>query len=120
MKTKFFDLAKRLSKFSEHHQHKLGAIITDKNRVVGLGFNKSKTNPKSPHKYKSHHAEFDAILNSERYDLRGCDIYVYRETRLGELAISFPCESCYNLLKSKGIKNVYYTDNGNYKEQRIA
>lgn len=120
MKPKFFEIAKRLSLFSDHYQHRLGAVLVDKNKVIGLGYNKLKTNPKSTHKYKAHHAEFDAILNSERYDLKGCDIYVYRQTKDGNLAISFPCESCYNLIKSKGIRKIYYTDNGMFKELKIA
>lgn len=120
MKLKFFEIAKRLSLFSDHNQHRLGAVLVNKNRVVGLGYNKMKTNPKSNHKFKAHHAELDAILNSEKYDLRGCDIYVFRETRNGDLAISFPCEACYSLIKSKGIKNIFYTDCGIYKEKRIA
>lgn len=120
MKIKFFEIAKKLSKFSDHHQHKLGAVLTQKNRVVGIGFNKLKTNPKSTHLFKAHHAEFDAILNSEKYDLRGCDIYVYRETRNGDMAMSYPCASCYNLIKSKGIKNIYYTDLGIFKESKVS
>ena len=119
MRIKFFDLAKKLSAHSDHPQHKLGAVICRNSKVVSLGFNKNKTSPRSPHKFNRLHAEICAILNA-RVDISGCDIYIYRETKSGELGKSFPCATCFQALKGANIRNIYYTDIGKYGEMNIA
>ena len=58
---KYFKLAKKQSEKSTHYQHKLGCVIVKNNRVLGLGFNKLKSHPKSPHAYSFIHAEFDSV-----------------------------------------------------------
>lgn len=120
MKMKFFDLAKKLSRNSTHYQHKLGAVIVKGNKIVGVGFNKLKTNSKSNHLYHSHHAELDAILNANTSDLTKMSIYVYRETKDGSLGSSKPCRFCEKLIASYGIKEVFYTDKAGYTSYKVA
>lgn len=116
MKIKYFKLAQKLSYKSDYH-HKLGAVIVNKNKIVGLGFNKpSKTHPKSTHPHKTVHAELDAVLDTERQHLEGSTIYIYREHKDGNPAEAKPCNHCQKLIKLVGIKKVYYTSNGQYKE----
>lgn len=116
MKMKFFDLARKLAKCSNHPKCKLGAVIVRKNRVISMGVNKLKTHPRSNNKYKTLHAEIAAIISADRKDLRGADIYVYRENIYG-LAMAKPCESCMLAIQEAGIKNIYYTTYGGYKHE---
>lgn len=115
MKLKYFDLAKRLSYKSNHHKVQMGCVIVDKNRVIGLGINQMKTNPKSPYPYKTTHCEFDAVLDCERRSIKGASIYIYRENKSGTLANAKPCRYCEYLLRRVGIKRVYFTNNGSYE-----
>lgn len=116
MKLKFFDIAKKLSEKSEYH-HKLGAVITKKNKIIGLGFNKPfKTHPKSNNNFKTIHAELDAILDCIKQDLEGSSIYIYRENKAGIPVSAKPCFHCQELIRRFKLKKVYYTEDGNYKE----
>jgi len=111
------ELAKRVAKNSDHHSHQVGAVITYKNRVLSVGFNKSKTHPKSFHQFKSTHAEFDAVLSLGQMDYSKCSVYVYREKKDGSMGNSKPCEWCQKMLKSIGLNTIYYShENGIIKE----
>ena len=114
MKLKFFDIAKAMSEHSQHHTHHMGAVIVKKNRVLSLGTNKIKTHPSANTKYKTIHAEFDAIFGLSKEELEGADIYIYRQHRNGMPACSKPCLHCAELIDLAKIKNVYYTDNGTF------
>lgn len=117
---KFFEIAKKLSKKSTY-VHQLGAVITKKNKIVGMGFNNPyKTHPQSNNDFKNIHAELDAILDVEnKKDLQGSVLYVYREHKNGQPANSKPCKYCKMLIKKAGIKKVYYTNNGTYEEYDV-
>lgn len=103
----------------EHWQHKVGAVIIKKNRIIGLGFNRMKTHPRSPHDYKFLHGEVDAILDCKREDLAGASIYVYREHKNGDLALSKPCKSCMNMLELLEVRDIFYTIEDGYQHLRL-
>lgn len=105
MKKGYFQLARNVSRYSGMHP-RLGAVIAKK-KPVAVGFNVQKTH--TDFDTYSIHAEQKAVLNAGNIDLRGASIYVYRETKGGHPALSFPCEHCYELLKSRGIRKVYFT-----------
>lgn len=115
MNKRFFELAKRASIHSDHHSHKIGAVIVRKNKIVSFGFNKLKTHNKSNTPYKAVHAEFSSILSAGRMDLSGCEIYVYRERKDGSLGSSKPCIFCEQLIKNVNLKKVHYTIDNGYK-----
>lgn len=116
---KFFELAKKLSQKSDY-RHKLGAVVTKKNRVLGIGWNKPfKTNPNSNNLFRTTHAELDAILSSNRDDLKGSTIYVYRQFSNGNPAPAKPCIYCQELIRLAGIKKVYYSAENNYMEYTV-
>lgn len=115
---KYLTQLKYLASKSDHHQHKLGCIILNKNRIVAQGFNKVKTSPKSNNKYNMIHAELDA-LRKLRNRAEGYTALVYRSTRGGALALSKPCVSCHLALKQAGIKKVIYTTETTFKEERL-
>lgn len=120
MKTKFFKLAEKLAQKSDHQDHKHGAVLIRKNNVLGIGFNQNKTHSKSIHPFRTIHAEFSAVLNSQQESFEGCELYVVRKRKNGQLANSKPCSSCEKMLRSLGIEKVYYsTDNNFTKEEYV-
>lgn len=118
MNLKFFDLAKKVSKLSNHKHHKIGSVIVRCGKVLSVGTNNIKTHPKSPHPFKSLHAEMAAILLAKQ-DLKDCELYVFRELKDGSLALSRPCEYCWELIYASGIKEVHYTANQGHKTELI-
>lgn len=118
MKVKFFDIAKSISKHSDHPHHKLGAVISKGNRVISLGFNKNKTHTRSNHNWKRLHAEISAIIKAKQ-DITNCYIYIYRETKDGQIAMARPCCSCMQAIKEAGIKKIFYTSSEGFLEESI-
>jgi len=118
MNIKFFDLAKKVSKLSNHHHYKIGSVIVRGSKIVSVGTNNLKTHPRSSHPFHSLHSEMAAVLLAKQ-DLYGCEIYVYREIKSGVAALARPCIYCYPFLKEAGIKEIHYSINGSYKTEKI-
>src|SRR3990167_2701416 len=110
---RYFELARRTSRFSDHRHHKMGAILINKNRVLNTGFNSVSTHPRSPNKWFSTHAEFSALLGIEAYKIRGASIYVVRSTITMPWATSKPCNECEIFMRKMGIRRIYYIDDQN-------
>lgn len=119
MKSRFFNLAKKLSYKSDYHSHRLGAVIVRGGEVIGVGFNKRKTHPMSHTRFNNIHAELSAVLSAGLEDLKGCAIYVYRETKQGQPAMARPCEHCMKLLKQLSISKVYYSTDCGFSKEKI-
>jgi deoxycytidylate deaminase len=116
MKSKFFTLARKLAQSSDYEQHPMGAVIARGNKLISVGFNRKRTHPMSKTRFANTHAELAAIINA-RGDLRGAEIYIYRETRNGELAMARPCEHCQQLIRDFGIRTSYYSTEKGYVEE---
>lgn len=104
--------ARLIARESDASKYKMGAVIANGQKVLGLGCNKvRKTHPASntPHRYI--HAELAAMLNA-RCDLRGSTLYVYRIGKDDRPLISKPCHHCQALIEKEGIKTVVYTTTG--------
>ena len=109
MKQKYFNLAKKMSLKSQYYQQ-VGAVIVKKNDIVAVGYNKTKTHPKSPQPiYKTVHAETDCVICASPEDLKGSEIYVYREYKNGKPATARPCPDCYGMLALAGLKKNHYS-----------
>lgn len=117
MKLKYFTLAQQMAANASHSM-KHGAVLVKKGKVISVGFNKVKTHPKSPHPFNQIHAEVDAIFNS-RTNLKGTELYIYRETKDGLPAMSKPCAHCQKLINSVGIKRIYYSIPNGYKGETL-
>ena len=105
-------LAKRLS-FKSKHRVRIGAVISNKRHIVGVGFNKmDKTHPliTSRNPKKKIHAEVDAIIGVDRRHLDGATIFVYRELRNGKIGFCKPCVDCQAILAEVGVRRAIYTD----------
>jgi len=114
VKDKYFDLAVRAARHSEHPKYRVGAVVVRSGNILGVGFNSMKTHPKSTTYFQRIHAELKAILNAQD-DVSGADIYVVRLVKPGGMGCAFPCPACEALLIDSGIKRVYATNNNGDK-----
>jgi|GEM_PF-343685 len=132
-----FEVARAISKTSDNAQYFIGAVVSYGKSIVGVGCNSAfkshplqkKYNQNRPKfsEFSNHpiHAEIDALIKASSTagkDLTGAKIYVYRENKLGKLAMSRPCRACMQAIKDFGIKDVYYsTEDGlSYESLRAA
>ena len=123
---RYLDMAKEASTQSDFNKHHLGAVAIYHGSLLATGFNSCKTSPiqKRYNKARSGfdteadyknsnslHAEMSCILKIRNLDIdfSKTTIFVYRQTKNGQKALSRPCEACSAALKKIGIKDVYYT-----------
>lgn len=137
---KGFELAKKASEFSDYNKKNIhiGSVIIYKNKILGIGYNTTKTNPiqLKYNKYRKvnkttgriynvekHmpclHSEMMCLVNTKDIDVdwSKTTMFIYRESS-GHLRNCKPCMACERALKDRGIKNIFYTteDSYNYLE----
>lgn len=122
---KLLKIAKAASLKSDHHSHKMGAVIFDKRyRLVSVSCNfLFKTHPVYTrlNALKTLHAEAGAILKiHNKVDLKGLSVLIYRQLKDGTLANAKPCPGCMKLIKLYGIKKVYYTNENRVWEEIVT
>lgn len=128
----YFRAARAVSELSNFKQHRIGAVIVYKHKVISSGYNSYITNPlqKKYNKFRfdtdmtshSKHAELDALLpllNRKDIDFSRASVYVYREHKSGQLSMARPCKSCFALIKGLGIRNIYYSNDGGFSHEEI-
>jgi deoxycytidylate deaminase len=115
----FLALARQASLKSGHHTHKMGCVIAKGNKILGTGFNALKTHPKSPHAYKSIHAEFMAATNAG-YEIEGATVYIFRQQKNGTWSMAKPCPSCHKFLLECGVLEVVYSFEGSFKQESLG
>lgn len=113
------NIAKKLSDKSDHEQFKIGCLAVKKNKIISLGFNKTKTNTHSNTPWKTTHAELNVLLSADKEELKDSTIYLYRQNKKGGLAMSRSCQYCQELLKLAGIKKMCYSTPYGYVEEEI-
>lgn len=125
---RYYEKAKLTSNES-NHEKPMGCVIVCGNFIVSRGFNKTKShtiqhrNDRKSNYYAPNacmHAEVDALIKSGRFDLTGCEIFLYRQDKHGNIANSRPCISCMPALESAGIKHVFYTTKEGFAYERIS
>jgi deoxycytidylate deaminase len=100
----------RLAERSTFKLFRTGAVIVQKDKVVGTGW--SHYSELNLVNYPlSIHAELHAILRTpQRKDLFGATIYVARITvKSGNIGLAKPCLECQSVLHEAGIKEAYFT-----------
>lgn len=115
----FLELAKKISERSDHHKYKMGCVIARGRKVLGSGFNMTKTHPKSPHCHRQVHAEFMAALSANLMEIEGATAYIFRQQKDGTWAIARPCKYCMSFLKKCGIKEVIYSFEGSFRTEEL-
>lgn len=117
---KYLAMALKESAESTYYRVRIGAVLVLNNKVIGKGANLSTSHPlQSFHNHRtgrvapSHHlhAEIHALVDCDRSDIQGSEIYVGRFDRRGNLAMCKPCVACEDALRRAGIKRVIYTSN---------
>lgn len=87
-------------------------MIVKGNRILSSGYNEIRYSAEL--RKGTVHAEEAAIIKllkaRNHVGLSGSDIYVVRTLRSGGYGSSRPCPSCARLIKSVGIREVFYTD----------
>lgn len=131
---KFFNVAKAVAKTSNYHGTHVGCCVVYKGVAISVAANSEKTHPLQLeyNKLRSFdpntsvnklHAEIHAlsllVSSNKQIDWNKASIYIYREHKNGEKAISKPCPACYNLIKNLGIPYIYFIDeHSNYIKAR--
>jgi diaminohydroxyphosphoribosylaminopyrimidine deaminase/5-amino-6-(5-phosphoribosylamino)uracil reductase len=80
--------------------HRLGAVVVQGGRIMGLGANLSSGQK---------HAEFRALSQNWKSELKGGTLYVARATRCQRHGLSRPCFKCQELIRKIGISRVVFT-----------
>ena len=103
------------AKKSKHKQHRVGAVVVKGGHILSYGHNQIR--PSKELKTETIHAEEAAILQAIKeqrlHTLAGSTLYVTRFTKGGSTGLARPCSRCMGLIRSCGIRKVYYsTDYG--------
>lgn len=127
----YFKAAKAVSGLSTYKQHHLGCVAVYGHAIISSGYNSNKTNPTqkklnacrftedTPHTMHSELACLLPLIGRKDIDFSRISLYIYREHRNGELALAKPCASCMSLIRSLGIRHIYYTGNNSYVYEEI-
>lgn len=127
----YFKAAKAMSELSEFKQYHIGAVAVYGHKIISSGNNSNKTNPiqkrLNAHRFDvdtrhTVHAELACLLpliNRKDINFSDVSLYIYRAHKSGDLALARPCASCEALIRSLGIRNIYYTGNKSYISEEI-
>lgn len=127
-----FILARRATFFSDYRRQQVGCVVMIKNKVLAVGYNCDKTHPlqKEYNKFRINkfrgthrlHAEIHALSQIKDMDIdwRKVEVYIYRETKAGRPALARPCNSCMQMMKSLGIRKIFYTTDDGYAHEYLT
>lgn len=124
----YLNLARNACYYSDFMKARLGAVLIYKDKVMSVGWNSTKTSPlqRQLNRYRGYnintstaydtlHAEVACLSKIRDLDIdwNRASLFIYRIKKDGSKGLARPCKGCQALIKSMGIKNVYYsTDNG--------
>lgn len=115
------------AKSSHFERAPMGAVLTKGNRILGVGQNKTNRHQskiKTTSWPGSLHAEVACILDALRKHpaskLKGSILTVVRLNKKNKLRLACPCNSCYNVIRNLGIKEVRFSnDVGEFTSMRF-
>ena len=128
----YYEIAKSVSKTSDYHRIKIGAVIVHRRDIIAVAANEPKSHPKQyelnklqymdknfDHCQHYLHAEMKCILRCKDTDLSRARIYIYREDMQGNLAICRPCIACMTMIRNVGIREIFYTTKDGYVHESL-
>ena len=127
----YFKAARVIAELSDFPRIKIGCVAVYKHKIISSGCNSTKTNPtqKRFNTYRfdadtpaTLHAELSCLLpliNRKDINFSDVSLYIYRELKSGELSMARPCDSCMALIRSLGVRYIYYTGNQSYISEEI-
>lgn len=108
---RYFTTARIEANKSEYYQ-KVGAVLISGNKILSKGYNQIRhcaVGKRFTTWENSVHAERDCCRKVNKNKLKGSYIFVYRELANGKPALAKPCNDCMNMIRTMGIKRVYYS-----------
>lgn len=127
----YFKAARAISELSTFKQHHLGCVAVCGHKIISSGYNSNRTNPtqkklnacrfsdETPHTIHSEVSCLLPLLNRRDIDFSRVRLYIWRNHADGSLGLARPCDSCMQLIKELGIRNIYYTNEGGYSHEEI-
>ena len=127
----YFEAAKAVSELSDFKQQHIGCVAVCGHKIISSGYNSCKTNPMQKrlniHRFEADtpatiHSELACLLpliKRKDVNFSNVTLYIYREHKSGSLALAKPCASCAALIRSLGIRSIYYTGNNSYINEEI-
>ena len=127
----YFEAAKAVSELSDFKQQHIGCVAVCGHKIISSGYNSCKTNPMQKrlniHRFEADtpatiHSELACLLpliKRKDVNFSNVTLYIYREHKSGNLALAKPCASCEALIRSLGIRSIYYTGNNSYINEEI-
>lgn len=127
----YFRKAKNVASISDYHKTHIGCVAVYQGQIIGLGCNCNKTHPtqKIYNKYRKQsdsmlpklHAEISCInqIRNLNINFSKVKLYIYRIRKDQPFGLSRPCPSCMAAIRDLGIRNIYYTTNDGYVNERI-
>ena len=128
---KYFTKAMQAAIISDYYKTHVGCVAVYQGQVIGLGCNCNKTHPtqKFYNKYRKQsdtmlpklHAEINCVnsIKNLAINFSKVKLYIYRIRKDQPFGLSRPCPSCMAAIKDLGIRNIYYTTNDGYVNERI-
>ena len=116
----YFNAAKSVASLSDHRV-RIGSVLVKGHKIISSGYNSNTRTDKVQAELDKFefcmesagklHSEADCLLPfiKRKIDISGSTLYIYREKRNGEVAMSRPCSRCMRLIKMAGIKKICYT-----------
>lgn len=98
------------------------SFILDRNKIISIGLNSSKTHPKNlKYNYVNKmnqnisdivgtHSELSAVIKLGEEDCSSLTLVNTRINRNDELDFSAPCSGCLDMIKQLNFKNVYFSN----------
>ena len=116
-----------LAKTSQFERAPMSAVLTKGHKVLGSGQNKTNRHQSKIRTTSwpgSLHAEIACVLDALRKHpadkLKGATMTVVRLGKKNKLRLAKPCNSCYNVIRNLGIKEVRFSnDNGGFTTMRF-
>ena len=128
---KYMDKARHIAEFSDYGSIRHGCVAVYKGHIIGTGYNTNKTHPMqlyynkyreiTGHMSPKLHAEINC-LNQLRHldiDFKKVKLYIYRSRNDRSYSLSRPCPSCMAAIRDLGIRNIYYTTDDGFANEKI-
>jgi len=128
---RFFEIARQVSFLSDFKRIKMGSILVrNKKVIISSGANMRKSHPHQYALNQTHkqgfkadtsfiHSELSTLMSVKFIDISGCELYLYREDLNGNIADSYPCESCMAEIVARGLIKVHFTTPNGYGTIRL-
>lgn len=132
---KYFLRAREVALHSDYHKTHVGCVAVYHGQVIAVGRNANKTHPVQKYYNRFRciegvatkpllpklHAEIDCINQLRHIDVNFAKVklYIYRARLDQPYGNARPCPSCMAAIRDIGIRDIYYTTNVGFTQERI-